>query len=163
MATYAKLTENKELEILSFIPGVTNPSEAIIKSYATSNGYYPVTYVNSPGEWYNCSWKQLKASIKQVWKEWDDIEKIPVIQNNIQVLLDSTAAERNYDNIFTALTYLDSKNPKFKTEAEALRDWRDELWTECYSYLAKVESGEIKIPDNWKEVLEVLPKFKWPE
>lgn len=163
MATYGKLNENKTLEILTKIPGVTNPTDATIKAYALSNGYYPITYVNAPGEWYNYSWKQLKASIKQVWTEWSIKEKVSVIQNNVQILLDSTAAEKNYDNIFTALTYLESKNPKFKAEAEALKDWRDEMWTECYAYLAKVEAGEIKIPDNWDAVLEVLPKFEWPE
>lgn len=162
MATYGKLDENKNLTILTRVPGMTNPTEATIKAYALANGYYPVTYVAAPGEWYTCYWRQLKASIKQAWTEWSDTEKIPVIQNNVQMLLDNKAAERNYDNIFTALTYLESKNPKFKAEANALREWRDDMWTECYAYLAKVEAGEIKIPDNWAEVEEVLPKFEWP-
>lgn len=162
MTTYAKLTESGQLDILTYVPGVTNASPATVEAYATSHGYLPVQYTDSPGEWYSSSYSASATAITQVWTEWSDTEKIPAIQSNVQMLLDSTAAERNYDNIFTALTYLESKNPKFAAEAAALRDWRDEMWTECYAYLAQVEAGTITIPDNWEAVKTELPAFEWP-
>lgn len=161
--TYGKLNALGGLEILSSVPGVTNPFPSTVEKYAESHGYLPVTYTPAPGEWYSSSWDIIpNTQILQVWKEWTAEEKIPAIQDNVQQLLDSTAAERNYDNIFTALTYLESKNPKFAAEAAALRDWRDEMWTKCYEYLAKVEAGEIVIPDNWEAVKAELPSFDWP-
>lgn len=159
---YGKLTEYGSLEILTVVPGVTNPLPETKKRYAESHGYLPVKYTDSPGEWYSSKFVAEPGHIVQAWTEWPAEEKIPVIQGNVQVLLDSTAAERNYDNIFTALTYLESKNPKFAAEAAALRDWRDDMWTKCYEYLAKVEAGEIIIPDNWEAVKAELPAFEWP-
>lgn len=160
--TYAKLTEAGTLDILYRVPHVTNASPEMMAKYAKENGYLPVEYTNSPGEWYSSSWSKQRSKIVEVWKEWDVDMKVPTIQTCVQQLLDSTAAERNYDNIFTALTYLDSKNPKFAAEAAALRDWRDAMWTKCYEYLAKVEAGEIVIPDNWEAVKAELPSFEWP-
>lgn len=162
MATYAKLREDGTLDILTGIPGYIGPTDEQIRQYANSHGYKYVEYTSSPGEWYNSSYEEVGSSIKQVWTEWTADQKIPAIQYNVQILLDSTAAEKNYDNIFTAMTYLDSKNPKFAAEASALRDWRDSMWTECYVYLDKVQKGEVIIPDNWEAVKEVLPKFEWP-
>lgn len=162
MDTYAKLKSDGSLEVLERVPNVINAKAATIKRYAKEHGYKLVLTTEAPGDWYNQSWKEDGAVIVNVWNEWDPQSKIYAIQTNVQGLLDSKAAERNYDNIFTALTYIESKNPKFKAEAEALRDWRDKMWTKCYEYLADVEAGKIKIPNNWDEVIPYLPSFTWP-
>lgn len=163
MTTYAKLREDGSLELFDRIPNVANATATLIRRYALSHGYKVVQYVKSPGEWYSPAYSENGSIIQQNWKEWGVPEKFTAIQTKIQELLDSTAAERNYDNIFTALTYLDSKNAKFKAEAEALKDWRDDVWTKCYAYLAEVEAGKKKIPSTWEDVLLYIPKFEWPE
>lgn len=161
ITTYAKLN-GTNLDTLTRIPNVANASEAALRSYALSHGYKEVVYTNSPGEWYTPSFELIDNKIKQVWTPFSLVQKFSVIQANIQALLDRTAAEKNYDNIFTALTYLNSTNPTFKAEAEALRDWRDDIWTRCYAYLADVEAGKEEMPSSWTEVEEKLPKFTWP-
>lgn len=161
--TYAKLTPTGNLQPLGFVPGITNASEATMQRYANEEGYLPVEYTDPPGEWYTSSFVQRAGRIEQVWTPWDNAAKMSVVQSMVQSLLDSKAQERQYDNIFTALTYINSTNKKFAAEAAALRDWRDAIWTECYAYLAKVEAGEVRMPDSWEEVEKLLPSFRWPD
>ena len=80
----------------------------------------------------------------------------------VQVHLDSKAQERNYDNIHTACTYINSSDPVFASEASALLLWRDKVWRECYSILDDVKAGRRQIP-SVPELLAYLPSFSWPD
>ena len=80
----------------------------------------------------------------------------------VQSHLDSKAQERNYDNIHTACTYINSSDPVFASEASALLLWRDKVWRECYSILDDVKSGRSPIP-SVSELLAELPSFSWPD
>lgn len=160
--TYAKLREDGSLDILTRVPGVANATPQTIRRYALANGYKVVVYTTAPGEWYSPVFKPAGSSIQEEWEPWGVEQKIMEIQSRLQMVMDSKAAERGYDNIFTALTYIDSKNPKFKAEALALKDWRDEMWTEGYDYIDKIEKGEFEVPNTWEDVEKLLPKFEWP-
>ena len=80
----------------------------------------------------------------------------------VQSYLDSKAQERNYDNIHTACTYINSSDPIFASEASALLLWRDKVWRECYSILDDVKAGRKPIP-SVSELLAELPSFSWPD
>ena len=80
----------------------------------------------------------------------------------VQAHLDSNAQERNYDNIHTACTYINSSDPVFASEASALLLWRDKVWRGCYSILDDVKAGRRPIP-SVSELLEELPSFSWPD
>lgn len=82
--------------------------------------------------------------------------------NIVQDYLDSKAQERNYDNIHTACTYINSSDPVFASEASALLLWRDKVWRECYSILDDVKAGRRHIP-SVSELLAELPSFSWPD
>lgn len=82
--------------------------------------------------------------------------------NIVQDHLDSKAQERHYDDIFTAISYVNSSDPVFAAEASALLLWRDKVWRLCYTMLDDVKAGVRPIPSA-TELLAELPKFEWPE
>lgn len=54
--------------------------------------------------------------------------------------------DKDYDNIFTACSYANSTNPKFKAEADVCIEWRDRVWEYCYNLLDNVVAGQREIP-----------------
>ena len=105
--------------------------------------------------------------------EYYEVVEIPVhipteeeIQANltqaVQEYMDKKAQERHYDDIFTAISYVNSSDPVFAAEASALLLWRDQVWRLCYTMLDEVKAGVRPIP-SVTELLEELPKFEWPE
>ena len=78
----------------------------------------------------------------------------------IQNYLDTTAQSRRYDNIFTAISYVNSTDEIFAREAKACLEWRDKVWRTCYNILDEVEAGEREIP-TIEELISELPTIEW--
>ena len=120
-------------------------------------------------EW--CNETQL-ATIKDNGDYYEVVEIPPYIPteeeiqatltSSVQEHMDKTAQERHYDDIFTAISYVNSSDPVFAAEASALLIWRDKVWRECYSILDDVKAGRRPIP-SVTELLAELPKFEWPK
>lgn len=83
-----------------------------------------------------------------------------IIRDNVQLLLDRKAQEKNYDNGFALSTYANSTIPSFKEEATKYIKWRDECWVACYDLLEKYQKGEIERP-TLDSVMSSLPKLEW--
>lgn len=79
----------------------------------------------------------------------------------IQTHLDTTASQRRYDSIHTAISYRDDPNPVFASEAAALFAWRSAVWTYSTAELDKVMAGERDIP-TVDAFLAELPAIVWP-
>lgn len=108
------------------------------------------------------------------WKEWHNIGDVysdtePVEFYNKRVLneytqlvqdyLDSTAKQRNYDNIFTLCGYITDPNPKFQKEAQAAVVWRSAVWTKCYEILNAIKTGaRTEMPTD---IISELPAMNW--
>lgn len=78
----------------------------------------------------------------------------------IQNYLDTTAQSRRYDNIFTAISYVNSTDEVFAREAKACLEWRDKVWRTCYNILDEVEDGLREIP-TIEELMAELPVIEW--
>ena len=78
----------------------------------------------------------------------------------VQIQLDSVAQSRNYDNIFTACTYVTSSNARFAADAVACVAWRDAVWAYCYNILAEVYAGTHAIPTA-EELVAGMPAIGW--
>lgn len=108
------------------------------------------------------------------WQEWDgekwvgeppapsteDIQR--QFSDAIQAHLDATARERQYDGMQTAVSYRGDPNPQFAAEAEALFNWRSDVWTCGLAELEAVLNGQRPIP-TVEDMIDELPKFTWPE
>lgn len=79
----------------------------------------------------------------------------------VQTVLDTKAKERNYDNINSAISYLNDENTQFAAEADACKTWRSRVWTKGYEILGAVQLGQIPAP-TVEELLAQLPELIWP-
>lgn len=85
--------------------------------------------------------------------ESSGLSKADLFSKYIQDYMDSVAQQYKYDNIISAISYLNSSNPTFAKEAKAFSDWRDSVW-EWY-----IDITEKNIPFNDVEI----PPFVYPE
>jgi len=79
----------------------------------------------------------------------------------IQSRLNGLAQIRKYDDIFTAISYIDDENPKYAAEAAFCKTLRSRVWTKCYEIMGEVEKGLREIPEL-EDLFNELPEFKWP-
>jgi hypothetical protein len=79
----------------------------------------------------------------------------------VQNMLDAKANERNYDNINSAISYLNDENTQFAAEADACKAWRSRVWTKCYETLGAVQEGLVQ-PPSVEELVASLPELIWP-
>ena len=56
-------------------------------------------------------------------------------EDAVQNFLDTTAQSRGYDNTYTCLSYLNSSDATWNTEAHAFNLWRDAVWHKCHELL----------------------------
>ncbi len=80
----------------------------------------------------------------------------------IQELLDSTARERLYDNIFTLVSYRDSSDPTLQAEGQAAYVWRDACWVKSREIRDEVLAGTRPLP-TVADILLEMPVFAWPD
>jgi hypothetical protein len=79
----------------------------------------------------------------------------------VQLMLDTKAQERKYDDLQSACTYASNTNAQFKAESLACLAWRDAVWAQCYADLAAVQEGTMRQPTVPVFVAD-LPKLTWP-
>jgi len=90
-------------------------------------------------------------------------EKLMVdsIQTAIQSMMDKEAQSVGYDSLLSVCTYATSPNVKFQAEGQYFVARRDDIWTYCYTELAKVEAGTRAMPTVDEFLLE-LPALSLP-
>lgn len=78
-----------------------------------------------------------------------------------QARLDSFAAERNYDGIMSACTYVASTIPSFALEGQYCTLVRDQTWAALYQMLAEINAGTRPIPASFEDIEGELPVLDW--
>ena len=87
-------------------------------------------------------------------------EIVQEIKDRIQLLLDDTARQKNYDNGVSLASYANSTIDSFKQEAISFIEWRDAVWNTCYHYLDLFNKGEYEFT-TVSDFLSLLPTFNW--
>jgi len=81
-------------------------------------------------------------------------QTIALYENAAQTNLDSVAKSWGYDSLVSAVSYINSTNPQFKADAEALIEWRDSYWMEAYT----IKAGNLpSTADAFVAMLPVAP------
>jgi chitinase len=75
--------------------------------------------------------------------------------------LDVVAAQRQYYDRLTVVSYAGSTNPQWATEAEAFIAWRDAALSHMFQQLAAVEASEIA-PPSIEEFIGGITPIVWP-
>jgi hypothetical protein len=70
----------------------------------------------------------------------------------VQEMLEKAAKSWGYDSLLSAISYINSTNKKYKSEAKSLISWRDSCWEKAY--IIKSENLLISADD----FLLMLPK-----
>lgn len=85
----------------------------------------------------------------------------------IDEVLNTTCRQRGYDNFLNCISYrsdtpqTDSYAEKFRKEGNAAWEWRNKVYSYCYTQLALVQEGQREIPTLTAFKAE-LPDIKWP-
>jgi len=91
-----------------------------------------------------------------------DLNKaIELVNKHVQTLLDDFAKTRGYDNINSAISYLNSTVIAYSTEAATALALRDTTWSSLDTYLAGVTAGTTPVPLKVTEIEAVLPTLVW--
>ena len=75
----------------------------------------------------------------------------------IQGVLDAYAVTKQYDNMNSMVSYINSTNAQFKADATAANAWRDAVWASAYTTLAAVQAGTQPMPASVSDFLATLP------
>lgn len=81
-------------------------------------------------------------------------------EDAIEAYMTSVVQTRNYRDIHTAASYVNSTNEKFAKEGAACNRWRDDVWDKCYAILKDVKAGLRPVP-TVEEVIRELPILVW--
>ena len=87
----------------------------------------------------------------------DDLEEKCMIA--VQLHIDSIAQDYGYDDIKSAISYLNSTITEWSSEADSFNQWRDAVWLHCLNLMQDVRSGEVPTPTDEDEVVNGLPDF----
>ena len=105
-------------------------------------------------------WSEIKPEPEKT------LERIQAeFEGLIQARLDAFARTLTYDNILSACTYANSKNPVFALEGQYCIEARDNTWSKAYELLnvilPELAAGERSMPE-WTEIETQLPELAWP-
>jgi len=78
------------------------------------------------------------------------------INNFIGNLLNQNAKNKQYDDAISLISYADSNNEKWKSEASAFIAWRDSLYNYTYDQLALMQDNKRAVP-SLEEFIKELP------
>jgi len=82
-------------------------------------------------------------------------------QSNIRGLFDQKANERRYDSTLHCLSYLNSSNDNWKSEAQVFNIWRDQSVEYLINVETEVLEGHMPIP-SYEDLIAGLPVLNWP-
>ena len=109
----------------NYVHGYDSPNQDNLIAVSISNGWEEVT-----GSWPPAQTQQ---------------QTISNISGEIQTALDNGAYQWGYDSIVFASSYINSKNPQYAADAQALVDWRDQVWAWAIAKFPSVIPGEDAI------------------
>lgn len=75
----------------------------------------------------------------------------------LQQILDTAAQSWGYDNVVSAISYLESASPKFRAEAQAMLGWRDQIWSWAETLEMDVQKGIKTLPATMGDFLAQMP------
>ncbi|KUE88872.1 hypothetical protein ASL20_09610 [Cupriavidus necator] len=80
----------------------------------------------------------------------------------LQEVMDLTARSHGYDDVKSAMSYMQSSIPKFAAEASAMCEWRDAVWRYGLEEMDLIRSGLKPLP-ALEEFVSAMPQIVWPQ
>ena len=127
-------------------------------------GEMPVEQLAAREGWLN--WRiiseQEAAELQKPTPEEQLVAMQKQFTDAIQARLDAFAKTRNWDNVYTCVARINSKNPQYKLEAEYMLEAMDDTWDAAIAVLNAVLADERPMP-TLEDVFAELPILAWPD
>lgn len=162
---------NLKTKSVEYVDVITLPNgdnmypEALKDEYLVSLGYKRVIEVEAKG---------VPSEIEYIAKEYTEAPTNYTINNVIkpktlqmlekdfkayvQIILDTKAKEKGYDNIVSACSYGGYDN-EFRQEGELFGKWRANVWKWGFKMLADIQSGKREMPKSFAEAVADMPQL----
>ena len=85
-------------------------------------------------------------------------ELIALLEIAVQQHLDSTAQSKGYDSAHACISYINSSNATWQSEAHAMNVWRDAVWGFCQTLET---SGTAESLPTKEQLIGALPIAPW--
>jgi hypothetical protein len=92
-------------------------------------------------------------------QKFDDL--VTKVKLQVKVRLNQFAASRDYDSSLSCVSYINSSNPKFRSDAVRMIELRDTTWGVLDRLMESVKTGETPAPTSVNEVFGMLPTLEW--
>lgn len=86
---------------------------------------------------------------------------ITLTKDYVQSLLDKFAAEKGFTDMVSLVSYKNSTNPEWASQATIGIAKRDATWSGLYTYLNKVNTGVEPLPTAIEDIIQELPALTW--
>ncbi len=87
-------------------------------------------------------------------------EQLATLEGAVQQYIDGKAQAKGYDSAASCISYLNSTNATWKSDATAMNTWRDAVWGFCFTNEASVKAGTTPMPTA-AELMAALPSAPW--
>jgi hypothetical protein len=87
-------------------------------------------------------------------------QQIAALEFAVQQYIDLKAQAKGYDSAASCISYLNSGNAIWQSDAKAMNVWRDAVWTFCFNNEASVQSGTTPTPTA-AQLIAALPAAPW--
>mgnify|MGYP001585451714 CR=1 FL=1 len=105
--------------------------------------------------------KPTLQEIENLWPECLNQIQIKIYKTELEKLLNSVAAQKDYRSQLSIVSYTSSSNPQWKAEADSFIDWRDALYSYALQVMDNVLNGNIPAP-TLEDFLQGAPVIVWP-
>jgi len=107
----------------------------------------------------------LKPSAHHHWINGEWVYQAPALSTEtfqfiVSDHIEETARQKGYDSSVSCVSYRNSAHPIWSNEAEIFFHWRDSVWIATFDMFAKVQSGEMEVP-NPDTFTTLLPVIDW--
>lgn len=103
--------------------------------------------------------------IKDVLNEYELLQKQKQSENKIkkevEYYMDCVVSEKDYTNMISACSYVNSVNEQYSKEAKACIEWRDQIWSKIYQILDDAKKENKEYP-KFSDLVKELPTITWP-
>lgn len=79
-----------------------------------------------------------------------------MLEADVQIYIDNKAKAKGYDSAASCISYLNSSNTTWKSDATAMNTWRDAVWGYCYTNAASATPST-----TWAQLQPLLPAAPW--
>ena len=90
-----------------------------------------------------------------------NLDITPTLIKETQTNLDTFAQRKGYDNIISVVSYINSSNTIYRSDANTAIYLRDETWSALNTIIDQIKANTIQVT-SYSQIANSLPALVWP-